>query len=75
MVKKVITKKDKLQLNVKDIGVRAAKTFVQAFIGSGAILASATTFDELKVALVAVAGSALSAAVSVVWNSVLAVKD
>lgn len=77
MVKKIkeLTAKDKLLLNAKDIGARALKTFVQAFVGSGAILASATSYDELRVAVIAVTGSALSATVSVVWNSILAIKD
>lgn len=72
---KIITKRDKLKLNYKDISVRALKTFAQAFVGGGAILASATDLATLKSALVAVAGSAISATVSAVWNSILVVRD
>lgn len=73
--KKPLTKKDKLKLSAKDIGARALKTFVQAFIGGSAVLAAATSEDELRVALISLVGSAASAAISVVWNSVLVVRD
>lgn len=75
MVKKIITRREKLRLSASDIAVRAIKTFIQTFVGAGAVLASASNLEELRVAVIAVAGSALSAAVSVVWNSILVVRD
>lgn len=52
----------------KDIAVRALKTFIQAFIASLAV-ATQTDFSNYKAILVA----AVSAGVSAVWNSLLAI--
>lgn len=52
----------------KDIAVRAAKTFIQAFIASLAV-ATQTDFSNYKAILIA----AVSAGVSAAWNSLLAV--
>lgn len=54
----------KIVADLENIGVRAGKTFVQAFIASLAV----TGFQLTKAALVAAA----SAGVSAVWNAVLA---
>jgi len=72
--KKVISKRDKLKLNAKDIGVRAVKTFVQTLIASAGIVITATSLEEQKVALVSVLASATAAALSVIQNSILAIK-
>lgn len=53
---------------LKDIAVRAGKTFIQAFIASLAI-ATQTDFSNYKAVLIA----ATSAGVSAVWNLLLAV--
>lgn len=55
---------------LKDIAVRAGKTFIQAFIASLAV-ATQTDFSNYKAVLIA----AVSAGVSAVWNSLLAVKS
>lgn len=73
--KKVISKRDKLKLNAKDIGVRAVKTFVQTLIASAGIVITATSLEDQKVALVSVLASATAAALSVVQNALLAVLD
>ena len=75
MVKKVISKTDKLKLNAKDIGVRAGKTFLQTLIGSIGVVVTATSLEDQKVALVSILVSAAAAALSVIQNSVLAVRD
>jgi|JI102314A2RNA_FD_contig_71_421701_length_972_multi_1_in_0_out_0_2 hypothetical protein len=72
--KKVISKRDKLKLNAKDIGVRAVKTFVQTLIASAGIVITATSLEDQKVALVSVLASATAAALSVIQNSILAIK-
>lgn len=51
---------------LKDIVVRAAKTFVQAFIASIAV-ANITDTSNLKAVLVA----AVAAGVSAVWNTLI----
>lgn len=51
---------------LKDIVVRAAKTFVQAFIASIAV-ANITDSSNLKAVLVA----AVAAGVSAVWNTLI----
>lgn len=53
---------------VKDIAVRASKTFLQAFIASLAV-ATQTDFSNYKAVLIA----AVAAGVSAAWNSLLAV--
>ncbi len=53
---------------IKDIAVRAGKTFIQAFIASLAV-ATQTDFSNYKAILIA----AVSAGVSAAWNSLLAV--
>lgn len=55
---------------IKDIAVRAGKTFIQAFIASLAV-ATQTDFSNYKAVLIA----AVSAGVSAVWNSLLAIKS
>lgn len=55
---------------LKDIAVRAGKTFIQAFIASLAV-ATQTDFSNYKAVLIA----AVSAGVSAVWNSLLAIKS
>lgn len=52
---------------LKDIVVRAAKTFIQAFIASLAV-ATQTDFSNYKAIIIA----ATSAGVSAVWNLLLA---
>lgn len=51
---------------MKDILVRAAKTFVQAFIATLAV-ANMTDNDSVKAAVVA----AVAAGVSAVWNTLI----
>lgn len=51
---------------MKDILVRAAKTFVQAFIATLAV-ANMTDNDSIKAALVA----GVAAGVSAVWNTLI----
>ena len=54
----------------KDVAIRAAKTFVQAFVGSlMTLLATGGTFENVltQTALIA----ALSAGLSAAWNGVL----
>ena len=51
---------------MKDILVRAAKTFVQAFIATLAV-AQITDNDSLKAALIA----GIAAGVSAVWNTLI----
>jgi hypothetical protein len=51
---------------VKDILVRAAKTFVQAFIATLAV-ANMTDNDSIKAAVIA----AVAAGVSAVWNTLI----
>lgn len=75
MGKKILSKRDKLKLNAKDIGVRALKTFVQTLIASAGIVVAATSLEEQKVALVSVLASATAAALSVIQNALLAVVD
>lgn len=53
---------------IKDIAIRALKTFTQAFIASLAV-ATQTDFSNYKAILIA----AVSAGVSAVWNSLLAI--
>lgn len=53
---------------LKDIAVRALKTFTQAFIASLAV-ATQTDFSNYKAVLIA----AVAAGVSAAWNSLLAV--
>ncbi len=51
---------------MKDILVRAAKTFVQAFIATLAV-ANMTDNDSIKAAVIA----AVAAGVSAVWNTLI----
>lgn len=53
---------------LKDIAIRASKTFWQAFIASLAV-ATQTDFSNYKAILIA----AVAAGVSATWNSLLAV--
>ena len=73
--KKIITKKDKLKLNAKDIGVRALKTFIQTLLASAGTVVVATDFETQKQALLVAVVSAGAAAISVVQNALLAVVD
>jgi hypothetical protein len=55
-------------MNVKDIALRAAKTFVQTFLALATVeVVAAGDLVAIKSAAVA----ALAAAISVVWNAVL----
>ena len=72
---KVITKKDKLKLNAKDIGVRALKTFIQTLLASAGTVVVATDFETQKQALLVAVVSAGAAAISVVQNALLVVVD
>lgn len=72
---KVITKRDNLKLNAKDIGVRALKTFVQTFIASLGVVFGATNLEDQKAAFVVVLASSGASALSVVQNALLAVRD
>ncbi len=58
-----------MQEQVKDIVVRAVKTFLQAFI-SALMVANLTDFDSVKAAVIA----AGAAGVSAVWNTLLATR-
>ena len=73
--KKSITKKDKLKLNAKDIGVRALKTFIQTLLASAGTVIVATDFETQKQALLVAVVSAGAAAISVVQNALSAVVD
>lgn len=73
--KKAITKKDKLKLNAKDIGIRAAKTFLQTAIASIGIVLTATSLEDTKIAAVSVLTSSAAAAISVIQNAILAIRD
>ena len=73
--KKIITKKDKLKLNAKDIGVRALKTFIQTLLASAGTVIVATDFETQKQALLVAVVSAGAAAISVVQNALSAVVD
>ena len=73
--KKIITKKDKLKLNAKDIGVRALKTFIQTLLASAGTVVVATDFETQKQALLVAVVSAGAAAISVVQNALLVVVD
>ena len=73
--KKIITKKDKLKLNAKDIGVRALKTFLQTLLASAGTVVVATDFETQKQALLVAVVSAGAAAISVVQNALLVVVD
>ena len=73
--KKSITKKDKLKLNAKDIGVRAFKTFIQTLLASAGTVIVATDFETQKQALLVAVVSAGAAAISVVQNALSAVVD
>lgn len=73
--KKPITRKDKLKVNAKDIGVRALKTFTQSLIASIGVVVAATSLEAQKVALVSVLASAFASALSVTQNALLAVLD
>ena len=59
-------------LNWSDIGVRALKTFIQAFISSFTIDAvfGVTTFDGLKAVLISILIAATASAISATWNFV-----
>lgn len=59
-------------LNWSDIGVRALKTFIQAFISSFTIdaLFGVTTLDGFKAVLVSVLIAATASAISATWNFV-----
>lgn len=52
---------------LKDIAVRAGKTFIQAFIAALAV-ANVSDFNSLKAGVIAAA----AAGVSAVWNTVIA---
>ena len=58
---------------VKDILIRAVKTFVQAFFGAITIdgIAGVTDTEGLKRALVAMGIAGVSAGISAVWNLVI----
>lgn len=73
--KKIISKRDKLKLNAKDIGVRAAKTFLQTFLASAGTVLALTSKEEQQAALIALVASSGASAISVVQNALLAVSD
>ena len=73
--KKNISKTDKLKLNAKDIGVRAAKTFLQTFLASAGTILTLTSKEEQQAALIALVASSGAAALSVIQNGLLAVAD
>ena len=51
--KKIISKRQKLRLNAKDIAVRAAKTFLQTFLASAGTILTLTSKEEQQAALIA----------------------
>lgn len=55
---------------LKDIAVRAGKTFVQAFIAALAV-ANLSDFNSIKAGVIAAA----AAGVSAVWNSLIAANN
>lgn len=65
----------KKKYNWKDIGNRAIKTFIQAFIASvGAnltVLSEAIGNDNLKGVIISIGIGAVAAGVSAVWNIVI----
>lgn len=65
----------KKKYNWKDIGDRAIKTFVQAFIASVVanltVLSEAIGNDNLKGVIISIGIGAVSAGVSAVWNIVI----
>lgn len=61
-----------MNINWKDVAIRAIKTFVQAFIATaGAELAGVDLFAADRSMLCAVAVSAAAAGVSAVWNGMI----
>ncbi len=61
-------------INWKDVGIRAFKTFIQAFISIAIAGLSGVNFiegEDLKNVLIGIAISAGAAGVSAVWNAVL----
>lgn len=73
--KKIISKRDKLKLNAKDIGARALKTFLQTLLASAGTVFAATSLEGQKAALVVALASAGAAGLSVIQNALLAVSD
>jgi hypothetical protein len=59
-----------IEYDIKDILVRAIKTFVQAFLASLAV-ANVTDMDTLKAAVVA----GVAAGISAVWNTLVLLND
>ncbi len=58
-------------VNWKDVGVRAVKTFVQAFFSCVVAALSDVSFFTQEAALKTLFISAMSAAASAVWNGVI----
>lgn len=59
-----------MKAQLKDIAIRAGKTFVQAFIAALAV-ANVSDLNSVKAAVIA----AVAAGVSAVWNSLLAANN
>lgn len=73
--KKIISKRQKLRLNAKDIAVRAAKTFLQTFLASAGTILTLTSKEEQQAALIALVASSGASALSIVQNGLLAIAD
>ena len=63
------------KINWKDIGIRALKTFIQAFIGSiilgiTSIDYTTLTKDNYKAVLLPIAIGGISAGISACWNMI-----
>ena len=63
-----------MEKKIQDVGMRALKTFVQAFVSSIvaniALFSSVSDWDGFKAVLVSVGIPALSAGISAAWNAI-----
>ena len=58
----------------KDIIIRAAKTFIQAFLGAVTVDSAINKSEDLKSVFLSLTVAGISAGVSAVWNMLLNIK-